>query len=211
MDTFTGIPAAAVAFYAALEANNSKAWWLEHKDGYDADVRLPLQALLRGLEPVFGPGRLFRPYRDMRFAPGGGPYKTAQGLFAGGHEGVGFYLQVDAGGLLVAGGCRSFPPAQLSRFRAGVDASASGSALSGIVAALESAGFTIEGQALKTVPRGFERDHPRGSLLRQKTLSASIRLGTPDWMDSALAVDAVSDYWGRLRPLVDWIVRHAAP
>lgn len=211
MDTFTGIPAAAVAFYAALEDNNNKPWWLAHKEAYDADVRLPLSALLHGLEPAFGQGRLFRPYRDMRFASREGPYKTAQGLFAGHNEGVGFYLQVDANGLLIGGGCRSFPPAQLSRYRAGVDASASGGALVGIMDALESAGFTLEGQSLKSVPRGFERDHPRGALLRYKTLSASIHLGVPDWMDSEFAADAVSDFWDRLRPLVDWIIRHAAP
>lgn len=211
MDTFTGIPAAAIEFYAALEGNNNRQWWLQHKDRYDAYVLAPLAALLRGLEPSFGPGRIFRPYRDMRFASRGGPYKTAQGLFAGHHEGVGFYLQVDAGGLLIGGGCRSFPPAQLSRYRAGVDASASGGALAGIMDALQSAGFTLEGQLLKTVPRGFDRDHPRGALLRYKTLSASMHLGVPDWMDSEFAVDAVSDFWDRLRPLVDWIVRHAAP
>lgn len=68
MDIFTGIPAAASIFYAELENNNNRDWWLAHKDAYDAVVRLPLEALLAELAPVFGPAKLFRPYRDVRFS-----------------------------------------------------------------------------------------------------------------------------------------------
>lgn len=54
MDTFTGFPAAALKFYAALESNNNRSWWLAHKDTYDADVLAPFSALRSGLEARFG-------------------------------------------------------------------------------------------------------------------------------------------------------------
>ncbi len=211
MDTFSGIPAAAMDFYTALEDNNNRPWWLEHKDTYDADVLAPLAALLRVLEPRFGPGKIFRPYRDMRFSSNKEPYKNAQGMFVSNYEGVGFYLQVSADGLLIGGGCHSFPPAQLSRYRAAVDASASGKVLTAIITALEHAGFVIEGQTLKTLPRGFPKDHPRAELLKHKTLSASAQLGTPSWLASESAQDRITEHWERLRPLVDWLIRYAAP
>lgn len=211
MDTFNGIPAAALDFYERLEANNNREWWLEHKDEYDGAVRLPLTALLSGLEPHFGPGKLFRPYRDMRFSAIAEPYKTAQGMFVSTFEGVGFYLQVSADGLLLGGGYHSTAPAQLSRFRAAIDASGSGKAVEAILAELLAAGFTIDGQKLKTVPRGFPKDHPRQDLLKYKTLSASLTLGRPEWLSTRAAQERIADYWEQLRPLIGWITRYAAP
>ncbi|SEE99585.1 TIGR02453 family protein [Arthrobacter alpinus] len=211
METFNGIPTAALDFYAALEDNNNREWWLEHKDQYDGAVQAPLAALLRELEPRFGPGKIFRPYRDVRFSPNKEPYKSAQGMFVSNHEGVGFYLQVSADGLLVGGGYRSVAPAQLARYRAAVDASASGKGLETIMAGLVAAGFTIEGQTLKTTPRGYPKDHARPELLKHKTLSASLSLGSPDWLATAAAQGHIEEYWERLRPLVDWVIRYAAP
>ncbi len=123
MSTFQGIPAGAFAFYAELEHNNNREWWLGHKNSYNILVRDPVTALLAELEPRFGPGKIFRPNRDIRFSQDKSPYKTAQGAFASAQEGVGYYLQVSADGLLVGGGYHSHTPVQLARFRNSVDAS----------------------------------------------------------------------------------------
>ena len=68
---------------------------------YDESVRAPLEALATALEPEFGPAKLFRPYRDVRFAKDKSPYKTHQGAWFG--ESVAL-CQVSAAGLFVAGG-----------------------------------------------------------------------------------------------------------
>ncbi|WP_457963239.1 DUF2461 domain-containing protein [Arthrobacter sp. D1-29] len=211
MSTFQGIPAEAFAFYAELENNNNREWWLEHKDSYNSLVREPLTALLSELEPTFGPAKIFRPNRDIRFSQDKSPYKTAQGAFASAQEGVGYYLQISADGLLVGGGYHSHSPAQLVRFRNSVDASGTGESLRRIVEAVAADGFAVEGEKLKTVPRGYARDHPRGELLKHKSLSASVNLGQPDWSATPGAVQEVARRWERLRPLVDWVGRHAAP
>ena len=211
MTTFQGIPAEAFSFYAELEENNNREWWLAHKDNYDDAVRDPLLALLAGLEPRFGPGRLFRPNRDIRFSQDKSPYKTAQGAFASTQEGVGYYLQVSADGLVVGGGYHSHSPAQLIRYRNSVDASGTGSTLQQIVDVVAAAGFSVEGEKLKTVPRGFPRDHPRGELLKHKSLAASMVLGRPTWADTPAAAGEIAGLWDTLRPLVDWVGRHAAP
>ena len=211
MDTFAGIPPEAFSFYEELEDNNNREWWLEHKSTYDSAVREPLELLLAGLEPEFGPAKLFRPYRDVRFSQDKSPYKTAQGAFATRQEGVGFYLQVSADGLLVGGGYHSHTPAQLARYRAAADASASGSGLQDIVDSLAGAGFAIEGEKLKTVPRGFGNVHPRSELLKHKTLSAGAELGRPGWASTPEASNEVARRWRELRPLVEWVGRYAAP
>jgi uncharacterized protein (TIGR02453 family) len=211
MKTFEGIPAAAIGFYAELELNNNREWWLEHKSGYQTFVREPLEALLAELEPRFGPAKIFRPNRDIRFSPDKSPYKTAQGAFASVQEGVGYYLQLSADGLLVGGGCHSHSPAQIARFRKSVDANGTGESLQQIIATLSGAGFSVEGEQLKTVPREFPRDHPRAELLKHKSLSAVAELQQPDWLSSPSATEEVARRWEQLRPLVEWMGRHAAP
>lgn len=211
MSTFDGIPAAAIGFYAELEHNNNRDWWLEHKSAYNESVKEPLVALLAGLEPRFGPGKIFRPNRDVRFSPDKSPYKTAQGAFASYQEGVGYYLQLSADGLLVGGGYHSHSPAQLARYRNSADASGTGESLQQIVDAITAAGFAVEGEKLKTVPRGFAREHPRAELLKHKSLSASVALGQPGWLSTESAGQEIARLWEQLRPLVDWVGRHAAP
>jgi len=211
MDTFAGIPPEAFRFYAELEENNNRDWWLGHKPTYDASVKEPLTLLLSELEPEFGPAKLFRPNRDIRFSLDKSPYKTAQGAFAARQEGVGFYLQINADGLLIGGGYHSHTPAQLSRFRAAADASASGAALQDIVDAVARAGFAIEGEKLKTVPRGFDKDHPRAELLKHKSLSAGVEMGQPEWVFTPDAKEHIAERWRQLRPLVEWVGRYAAP
>lgn len=211
MSTFEGIPAAAFRFYEELEENNNREWWLEHKKTYDAEVREPLTALLAELEPEFGPAKIFRPNRDVRFSQDKSPYKTAQGAFAASKEGVGFYVQISADGLLIGGGYHSHTPAQLARFRAAVDSPASGEELRKIVDAVAAAGFAIEGEKLKTVPRGFDKDHPRAELLKHKSLSAGVEVGEPEWLATPAAREEIAARWETLRPLVEWVSEHAAP
>ncbi|MET1088974.1 MAG: DUF2461 domain-containing protein [Arthrobacter sp.] len=211
MTTFQGIPAAAFKFYEELRDNNTREWWLENKDRYQTLVRDPFTALLAGLEPRFGPGKVFRPNRDIRFSQDKSPYKTAQGAFASVQEGVGFYLQVSADGLLVGGGYHSHTPAQLARYRNSVDASGTGEALRHILGAVSAAGFVVEGEKLRTVPRGYPQDHPRAELLKHKSLSAAADLGQPAWLATPAAAQEIAALWEELRPLVDWVGRHAAP
>ncbi|MFX1819145.1 DUF2461 domain-containing protein [Pseudarthrobacter sp. CC4] len=211
MTTFQGIPAGAFGFYEELQDNNNREWWQEHKDSYLSLIREPLSLLLAELEPRFGPAKLFRPNRDIRFSEDKSPYKTAQGAVASVQEGVGYYLQISADGLLVGGGYHSHTPAQLARYRNSVDASGTGESLRRILEAVAAAGFAVEGEKLKTVPRGYAREHPRAELLKHKSLSASVNLGRPDWLATPAAVQDIAGLWEDLRPLVDWVSRHAAP
>jgi len=114
--TFPGFGDAVVDFYEGLEADNTKAYWTDNKAIYDEQVRAPMVALLADLEAEFGKGKVFRPYRDVRFAADKTPYKTQCGATAGPH-----YVQVSADGLMMAGGYYRMTSAQVARFRAAVD------------------------------------------------------------------------------------------
>lgn len=208
MGPFTGFPAAGPAFYADLEENNTKDWWSEHQDVYERAVRAPMAALLDALSAEFGPGKVFRPYRDVRFSRDKSPYKTAQGGFVQTAEGTGYYVHLDADGLAIGAGWHTATSAQVERFRAAVDAPAAGSSLETIIGSLRGAGYAVEGDRLKTVPRGYAKDHPRAELLRHKSLTAGKTFGTPGWLESAAALEHVHGSWAELRPLVQWLTEH---
>lgn len=165
--TFEGFGEMAADFYEGLEADNSKAYWTDHRATYDEQVRAPMLALLADLAPEFGDGKVFRPYRDVRFSTDKAPYKTQCGATAGGR-----YAQVSADGLMAASGYYRMVPAQIARYRAAVDEERTGDELAAIVAALSAEGYTIGGDRLKSRPRGVDPDHPRLDLLRHRSLFA---------------------------------------
>ena len=209
MTGFTGVPLAALDFYDELEADNSRTWWAAHKSTYDDAVRGPLMALLDELAPEFGEAAVFRPHRDVRFSKDKSPYKTHQGGFVTVCDGVGFYVQVSAAGLLTSAGWHPRGE-QVLRFRESV-ASPSGIELEALVRATRAAGFSVEGDRLATRPRGMAPGHPREDLLRHKSLTAGRRWGAPDWLPTPETADRVREDWRALRPLVEWLGRHVGP
>jgi hypothetical protein len=74
---FSGWSPEAVQFFKGLQADKTKAHWRAHKAFDETSVREPMAALLGELSGEFSPGRIARPYRDVRFRAGKSPYKTA--------------------------------------------------------------------------------------------------------------------------------------
>jgi uncharacterized protein (TIGR02453 family) len=205
---FTGFPDEAFAFYEGLSADNSKTYWTEHKATYESAVRDPLRALVEKLGPTFGELKVFRPYRDVRFSADKSPYKTHQGAFCQRADGVGFYLQLDADGLLTAGGFYAHTREQTARYRAAVDTDSAGRELEKIMKTLGRYGFEQGGDRVRTRPRGCPPDHPRLALMRHESLTASHRLPATVELSTPAALDLVRSDWRRLRPLVDWVLTH---
>ena len=131
MTGFKGWPEGALVFYEGLEADNSKAYWLGHKDVYERDVKGPMEALLAELRGEFGEPRLFRPYRDTRFSRDKSPYKTAIAARIGNG-----YVQFSADGLLAGAGTYHMARDQLERYRDAVAADRTGGKLQDVVDAL---------------------------------------------------------------------------
>ncbi|MER7169261.1 DUF2461 domain-containing protein [Micromonospora sp. NPDC000207] len=206
--TFEGFPKEAFAFYRDLDEDNSKEFWHAHKDTYDTCVRDPMQALAERLGDRFGPTKVWRPQRDVRFAKDKSPYKTYQGLTAGSADSVGYYLQLDGHGVHLGGGYHGLTSAQVERYREAVDADRSGRRLVEIVDGLRDDGWQIVGERLKTRPRGCPADHPRVELLRFRSLGAESYVKEGDRLHRASAEKVVRDGWSQVRRLVDWLDRH---
>jgi uncharacterized protein (TIGR02453 family) len=207
---FHGFPVEAFEFYDALTADNTKAWWTAHKKDYDTVVRGPIEDLLAELAGEFGEGKIFRPYKDVRFSKDKTPYKDHQGAYVATEDGIGYYVQVSANGLMLAGGWWSSAPMQLARYREAAG-SAPGAVLEKAIAAAEKGGLTLGGDVMKTRPRGVAEDHPRVDLLRHRSLTVERQVGTPTWVSTRKALTHVQKTWRAMTPLVEWLTDHVGP
>ncbi|MFW3172379.1 DUF2461 domain-containing protein [Geodermatophilus sp. CPCC 206100] len=205
--TFEGFPDEGLVFYEGLEADNSKTYWTRHRDAYDSLVKAPLQALVDELAGEFGPAKLFRPYRDVRFSSDKTPYKTHQGavVHPEGRGSGAWYVQVSADGLMVAGGAWRLESDQVARYRRAVADDVQGPRLQAEVDRLAAAGWEIGGERLTRVPSGYSADDARLDLLRHKALHASRRWEPADWLHDRRALEEVRASWRDVAALNTWL------
>jgi uncharacterized protein (TIGR02453 family) len=202
---FAGWPGEAVEFFEDLEEDNTKSFWQAHIETYEISVKRPMEELLTELEPEFGAGKLFRPYRDVRFSKDKSPYKTniaaAVGRFG--------YVTLSPEGLGVGAGMHVMAPDQLGRYRKAVDSQKSGTALELIVEAVKEKGYGCAPSApLKTAPKGYPMDHPRLDLLRGKGITVWQLWAPASWLGTKKAKERVVDVLRASAPLTDWLAEH---
>jgi uncharacterized protein (TIGR02453 family) len=211
LPSFAGFRPEAFAWFAGLEADNSRAWFAAHRTTYEEAVRGPLTAMLTELAAeAGGEVRLFRQHRDTRFSADKAPYKTrAYGVIVQDGRPAGLYAELSAAGVFAGSGYHALAPDQLGRFRAAVAADATGPALQAAVDAARAAGMEVFGETLKTAPRGVPRDHPRAALLRHRALGGGSRLAPgPAGIPARAALDHARAAWAACAPVTAWLDTH---
>ena len=204
---FKGWQAEALEFFEGLEADNSKAYWQDHKVEYEKLVKAPMEELLADLKKEFGEGRIFRPYRDVRFSKDKSPYKTqiAASFERGG------YIRLSADGLGAGSGMYMFTPGQVQRWRAAVADDRSGTALANVLDGLRAKDISVSSHdMLARVPAGYPKDHPRGELLRYKDLVAWRDWPVAAWLGTAKAKTRIEEFFRICAPLNDWLGKHVS-
>jgi uncharacterized protein (TIGR02453 family) len=208
---FRGWSDAALDFYRELEVENTRTFWAAHKAIYDAEVRAPFDALNDLVADEFGPLKVFRPHRDVRFSKDKTPYKTRCYAVTEGDGGEAYYVEISATGLVAASGYWMMARDQLARYRAAVDDDEAGPSLEQTIAALRRGRLTIEGHGLKTAPRGYPRDHPRIELLRHTSVAALRSFDPAAWLHTSGAAKRITDTWRAAAPMNSWLAEHVGP
>jgi uncharacterized protein (TIGR02453 family) len=215
-DRPAGFPASAVAFLKKLKSNNNREWFNANKDKFleeQGRVGLFAEALLAALnthdmiETLSGKQSLYRIYRDTRFSKNKTPYKTNwSGYFkrAGKQRRGGYYYHIEPGNSFIAGGFWGPNPADLKRIRDEI--AFDDAPLRNI---LNSKSFvstfeTLQGEQVKTTPRGFDAGNAGIDLLRFKQFLLITR-----FTDAAVLSETFAKEAGRcfrnMRPFFDYM------
>jgi len=209
------------SFLRRLSDNNDRAWFQAHRAEYDdvharwcADVDRLIARLSqhdRRVASLTARGASYRIYRDTRFSPDKSPYKTyfsaAFPVQGRRDEHAGYYLQMDErpeeGGLY--GGIYCLESQQLTKMRHAIVDNID--EFRGILEAPDMKrlyGDTWVGPALKTVPKGWPKDHPEAPLLRLRCYGKFHGLPASFYSRASWPEEA-ADMLAVLRPFIDFL------
>ena len=176
-------------FLRKLAKNNTRDWFLEHKDEYEETIRSPALEFIADmtddlamLSPHFLAvpkkvgGSLMRVNRDVRFGKDKRPYKTNIGIQFRHEQGKdvhapGFYLHIEPNDCFVGIGIWRPDADALGKIRDRISAKGKD-----WTAALTEKPFKrhfeLGGESLKRPPRGYDKEHPLLESLKRKDFIA---------------------------------------
>ncbi len=194
-------------FLRDVAAHNDREWFAGHKGRYEEArgyFEEMVQALIHRIAAFDGGVAhlavrdcTYRFYRDTRFSEDKSPYKLHFGAYvnAGGKKSLhgGYYLHLQPGGCMLAGGAWCLPPPVLKAVRRSV-ADEVDEFRSIVEAADFKAAFPVIGESrLKTLPKGFPKDFPYPDYVRPKDYSVCHRVPDDffragDWLERAAGI-----------------------
>ena len=196
-------------FLKRLKANNTKEFMDENRETYTelrtefiefvAEVLAGLAKFDNSVANVTAKSCLFRINRDIRFSNNKELYKTCFSAFLakGGTKGgwPGYYIHMEPGNKsMLAGGVYMPPPPILAGLRA--DIAARHRELSKIAQnrSFSSTWGAIEGDSLKTAPKGYAADHPAIEWLRLKSFTVARTLHDSDLRNGLDPAAVIKDF-----------------
>ncbi len=224
MSNFPGFPPETQAFLRELRENNTREWFAANKERFDDVVRAPalqwvaaMGERLKTLDAdividlrVNGSGSLMRAARDTRFSKDKSPYKVNVAMMwwrgAGKkmqHPAFGMQITPDDAGLMA--GMFHFRKPMLEAYRQAVVDDELGEKLLEATRTVEDAGYSISGRHYKTVPRGFDKEHPRVEWLKYNNLHAGAHDIAPGIIASPQLIDVSFDHFAKLAPIHHWL------
>lgn len=205
-----------LSFLKTLGKHNDREWFEKNKSKYLQarevfdefvlrvyDDLVTMDESLAGLNPK---KFVFRIYRDVRFSKDKRPYKTNfAAAFARVGKGLGspgYYLHIEPGNKsFVAGGVYMPEADKLAKVRQEIDYN--GAALKKIISDRKFKkwynGFW-DGDQLKTIPRGYPKDHPDAVLLRLRSFITTHAFSDSAVKDKKFKRDVLSAFTA-VRPL----------
>lgn len=213
MDSTTHLDKSVFNFLKELSENNNRDWFADNKPTYQA-----AHEHFKKLAATINAGmikqdhiekmKLYRIYRDVRFSKNKLPYKNS---FSGGFQRAtkalrgGYYFHLEPGGNSFVGAGFWQPEASdLARIREEVAADATP-----FRAIINSDNFKehfgeLQGEQLKTAPKGYPKDHSDIDLLRYKSFIVNKNF-TDAEVESPGFDQEVLKYFKAIRPFFDYM------
>ncbi|MDA0779203.1 MAG: DUF2461 domain-containing protein [Bacteroidetes bacterium] len=199
-------------FFEQLGKNNNREWFEQQKPEFkalEAKVKQFGEALKDQLNQHDSIDRfkLFRVYRDVRFSKDKTPYKTHFGMawhrtkpeYRGG-----YYLHLKPNDIFLACGFWDPNPADLKRIRQEIDMDADEYRDIINEPNFKRIWGELQGDAVKTAPKGYAKDHPNIDLLRHKQHIFMVRYTEKD-VAAEDFLDRLDTALQAVRPFVDYM------
>lgn len=201
-------------FLSQLEANNNREWFNEHKDQYVkeheqvigfAEEMLQTMKQHDQLETLSGKKSLMRIYRDVRFSKDKSPYKAR---FAGSFKRIkpqlrgGYFFNLQPGKTVIGGGFYgpNSDDLKLIRNHIAQDDEPLRSVLKN--STFKKTFGALQGEQVKTAPKGFDKEHPSIDLLKFKSMYVFRDFSDDEVFDKDFLKEAVKTFLA-LRPFFD--------
>ncbi|MEO0526495.1 MAG: DUF2461 domain-containing protein [Bacteroidota bacterium] len=197
-------------FLKKLDKNNNREWFTEHKTefkNHEMDAKRFYESLMERLKDHDDIEKLkmFRIYRDVRFSKDKTPYKAHfAGSFsrAGARLRGGYYLRIKPDETFIATGFWEPNKEDLFRIRKEFELDASD-----IRKILDDKTFRdiwgeLQGDAVKTAPKGFDKEHPNIDLIKRKQF-IFVRNFTDKEVLSPNLMDELDHSFKLIRPYFD--------
>jgi uncharacterized protein (TIGR02453 family) len=194
-----------LAFLSDLTDHNDRDWMTANKKYYQEAKKAfegQVNELIEGISgfdeelvSLAPKDCIFRINRDIRFSKDKSPYKTNFGaaMTPGGKKSPlpTYYIHVQPGNSFLAGGMYMPQPAELAKIRQEIDYNAG--ELKKIV---EDSDFQkiwgeLTGEELKTVPKGYPKDHPNIDLIRKKSFIVVKNLSDEELLKDQFTQEAI--------------------
>lgn len=172
-------------FLSKIKENNNREWFNKNRNLYD-DAKENFQSLVQaiidkitGFEPIMkgleASSCIYRINRDIRFSNDKSPYKAHFGAFIvrggrkNGDKFAGYYIHIEPGNSIIAGGAYMPPSPWLSAIREKIDEEPEK-----FLKIIQHKDFIqyfgkLDGERLKSAPKGYPSDHPHIDLLKFKS------------------------------------------
>ncbi len=203
-------------FLTLLKTHNNRDWFTENKSNYQKahanlaefmDGLITEMKKIDNIENESGKKSLFRIYNDVRFSKGKPPYKThIGGSLSRATRWLrgGYYIHFEPGNTFIGCGFWQPNPEDLKRIR---DEFAHDS--KPMRAIINDPEFKkvfgeLKGDAVKTAPRGFEKDHPNIDLIRYKSFYFEHHFSDSEVFDENFVFEVTKTFLS-IRPFFDYM------
>ncbi|TGD59692.1 DUF2461 domain-containing protein [Flavobacterium humi] len=199
-------------FLSELQLNNNREWFAENKARFEEHQKA-FKTFLQEINAAFAAHdsiekmQIHRIYRDIRFSKDKTPYKNNLSVSFDRTKPYlrgGYYLHIQPQASFIGGGFWEPNAEDLNRIRKEFELD--DSYIRSIIAEknFSQAFGTLQGQELKTAPKGFDKEHPAIDLIRKKQYLVYRRFSDKEVLDKNFKEEILHTFLA-MRPFFDYM------
>ena len=208
----SGINSKVFQFFSKLAKNNNREWFECRKTEFKAlesEVKIFVKEIESALQEhdKIEKAKIFRIYRDVRFSKNKSPYKTHFGMAFHREKPPlrgGYYIHLEPNNSFL--GVGFWGPSAADLFRIRKELEVDSAELREIMADPTFKGYwgTLQGDEVKTAPKGFSKEHPNIDLIKKKQYTFHHRLSDQQVFDPNFS-ELIDDHFQNIRPYFDYM------